>query len=631
MSRSFEQQFTLFSRLAAAAVPLSLSILNAAGDPYWLDSPEFTAAAVSLGIPHPPGHPLYVMLTRPFTLLPVGTIGLRVSLASAVASAAAVWLLFEMTLLVVKKMTLSVPPWIHPVVALGASLLAFINHGWWFQSVRQEVYGLQVLLVFAALFPVIRYTFTEAPDRDARLLHLSAFFFGLGLANHHFIMLVALPAAIPALVRAARSDGPAPFPHYLRLVAATATGLLAYLFLPARSLAGAPVALGGVHSISDFIWVVTARVYQKSMTRESALYLQDTPSDAIFSIMGELGPVVVVAALAGFYLLLRRRSTRLAGITLALAACVTLFLRMLMGFDPFNPDYYGYVLPTIGITAAAAGLFAAVVLHVLYRTVASARFIGPVLAAAIFLVPVWKGRSTVHSTDLSSFHATRDAFDAALSDAPDHTVVIAGYYKLFFMLWSPGFIDGSRPDIHVINPQFFGYPGYLASVARRTPEIKELAWSIFVKNAITERAVASLASRGPLRVDPSTWTGDEALRHLIPDGLLYLAFPAAVSTTELATSVPRHEDRWRRLYHSLGTGWKEHETWRFLCWQHYQDAVFFSRAGERDAARAAVARSIALGAATPQINALEDALRKDEKGPLDVTPFLLQPPPGEAP
>jgi hypothetical protein len=45
---------------------------TASGHGYWLDSGEFTAAAVALDIAHPPSHPLAQLWAKPFTLLPIG-------------------------------------------------------------------------------------------------------------------------------------------------------------------------------------------------------------------------------------------------------------------------------------------------------------------------------------------------------------------------------------------------------------------------------------------------------------------------------------------------------------------------------------------------------------------------------
>src|SRR5512139_4186294 len=54
------------------------------------DSGELVTAAHTLGIPHPSGYPLYVLLGKLWTLLvPVGSIAYRMSLFSAACTAAA--------------------------------------------------------------------------------------------------------------------------------------------------------------------------------------------------------------------------------------------------------------------------------------------------------------------------------------------------------------------------------------------------------------------------------------------------------------------------------------------------------------------------------------------------------------
>ena len=54
--------------------------------PFW-DSGEFIATSYILGIPHPPGTPLYVLIGRLFTLLPFfPQVAARVNWLSALAS-----------------------------------------------------------------------------------------------------------------------------------------------------------------------------------------------------------------------------------------------------------------------------------------------------------------------------------------------------------------------------------------------------------------------------------------------------------------------------------------------------------------------------------------------------------------
>lgn len=59
------------------------------------DSGELIAAAYTLGIPHPPGYPLFTILGKIFiTLIPIGSIAYRVNLLSAFFASATVTMLY---------------------------------------------------------------------------------------------------------------------------------------------------------------------------------------------------------------------------------------------------------------------------------------------------------------------------------------------------------------------------------------------------------------------------------------------------------------------------------------------------------------------------------------------------------
>ena len=615
------------ARVTAFGLPLVLCALTASTEPYWLDSPELTAAAQTLGIAHPPGHPLFVLLTKPFTLLPVGGVAFRVALASALFLAVACLLLHLLAESVLAAATPGLPRPARSAVALFAALVAAAAPGWWFQGVRAEVYALQIACVLAAVTPLVRSTLSR--DRgDDRLLALAAFAYGLGLANHHFISLVALPALIVPLVALARTRGGlGALATTGRLALVALTGLLPYALLPIRSAAGVPISLGGVRGPGDFLWVVSARAYQKSMAREHAATLQERSLDALFTMMSELTPVLVIVALGGFYLLVRRRPTRLAGAILALLAGVTVLLRAVMGFDPYNPDYYGYMLPAVAALAVGAAVFAAVAADVLSRALASGEWARRALAAALVVgllaFPVWRARVAYPRVDLSDFRATRLFVDLTFDGVAPGSLVLTAYYKLFFVLWSARHIDGTRPDVTVVNPHLFGYPGYLASTLEAHPELKQLAWSMVVEGRLTESAVAALALEGPLRVEPDPLLDPAATRFLLPDGPAYAASPEPLAATDVAAASAAHHERWRRFYTRLGPDWSDHETWRMLSWCHYLDALFLARRGDRDGARTAVEMARALGSEAPQLDGLAAALADEkERGPLDVSPYL---------
>src|SRR5258708_11311641 len=61
---------------------------------YSYDSGEYAIGAARLGIIHAPGYALYLLIAHVFTLLPVGDVGFRVNLLSAVGLALSAPIIF---------------------------------------------------------------------------------------------------------------------------------------------------------------------------------------------------------------------------------------------------------------------------------------------------------------------------------------------------------------------------------------------------------------------------------------------------------------------------------------------------------------------------------------------------------
>ena len=64
---------------------------------------EYIAAAYTLGLPHPPGNPLFVIVGRVFSILPIGpSVAIRINILAAICSAvsAGMWFLITERVLV---------------------------------------------------------------------------------------------------------------------------------------------------------------------------------------------------------------------------------------------------------------------------------------------------------------------------------------------------------------------------------------------------------------------------------------------------------------------------------------------------------------------------------------------------
>ncbi|MBI2433320.1 MAG: DUF2723 domain-containing protein, partial [Candidatus Hydrogenedentes bacterium] len=167
---------------AAAALCVYLSTLapTVTGE----DSGELIAAAYTLGIPHPPGYPLWTMLAHLFTYLPWGTVAWRVNLVSAVFAAAAVGVLALLLVALLRgKQEKRGGVWI---AAAGGALVFAFSREFWEQAVIAEVYTLNAF--FFALFLLILWRWRET--RGDRLLIIFAVLYGLSLGGHNTMHLL---------------------------------------------------------------------------------------------------------------------------------------------------------------------------------------------------------------------------------------------------------------------------------------------------------------------------------------------------------------------------------------------------------------------------------------------------------
>ena len=103
--------------------------------PFW-DSGEFIATSYILGIPHPPGTPLYVLIGRFFTLLPLfPQIATRVNWLSALASSLGA----AFTYLMVAELWWRCRRGVSPALGSGAGMAERAERGpsGWFSSARR--------------------------------------------------------------------------------------------------------------------------------------------------------------------------------------------------------------------------------------------------------------------------------------------------------------------------------------------------------------------------------------------------------------------------------------------------------------------------------------------------------------
>ena len=193
MTATTEERPPYLWALDTFIVVLFVYVLTLAPTTAFWDASEYIAAARVIGIPHPPGNPLFVILAHTFGLLPLyESYAERINLFAATTSAGAAGFWF----LVAERWLRGIVPvrWARYGAAMGGVLVGAMSWTVWNQSVvNEKVYTVSLLSIAVVMWLVVRWG-DDAPGahRD-RWLVLIAYVLALTSTNH-LMGFLALPA-----------------------------------------------------------------------------------------------------------------------------------------------------------------------------------------------------------------------------------------------------------------------------------------------------------------------------------------------------------------------------------------------------------------------------------------------------
>lgn len=163
---------------------------------FW-DCGEFMACAYILGIPHPPGAALFVMLGRAVSIVPFGDIAFRLNLFSAFSSALAVGFCALSIARVLRRFhgherNITDRLVIYTGAVIGALLVAF-GSTYWYNAVEAEVYGLTMLMVTILIWLSLLWIERARTSHGNQILLLQTYLLFLGATNHMQSFLPVIP------------------------------------------------------------------------------------------------------------------------------------------------------------------------------------------------------------------------------------------------------------------------------------------------------------------------------------------------------------------------------------------------------------------------------------------------------
>ena len=402
---------------------LGLYLSTLAPDMLPADSGEFQFIGHVLGIAHPPGYALYTLLSKLFTLLPMGSVAYRVNLFGAICGALTLALLAGALLRSARSTS----------AALLASAMLGLSATFWAQSTTANIRTLTTLLVMLCLALLLRWR----EERSQRYLTAFALCFGLGIGHHASIGLLGLPFVAYILVedwRILRQPR-----RWLRPLIAFFASFLVLLYLPLRSAMNPSFDPHPMRTWSDFVSHVLASGFRGDM-----LYYRTWPELAPrlgiwWNILRlQFGPALPLTALAAAIPLAwrKRRVLLLLGGVWAINTLAVVTYRAPQTVEYLLPSYLALVaLLAFGVAELAQWI--------------KSRQLAAILTTILALLALVNGLGNYGSfCELHRDTSTRDYAQTILENAPPEALLLSNWHHAT-AFWYLQQVEGTRTDVEV--------------------------------------------------------------------------------------------------------------------------------------------------------------------------------------
>lgn len=427
--------------LLAFCLPFALYLLTAAPTIYNLDSAELTTAAATGGITRATGYPLYLMLGYLWTWLPIGDVGYRMNLWSALNGALTVALAEH----VLRRLV--VGPW----ATFGALGLLTCANSFWSLSLVAEVYTFQTTLMAALLLALLRWN--EHPSTQR--LALGGLMIGLALSHHGTTLLLLPGCAFFLLTRGPR--------HLLTPrslffgCGGLLLGLSCYLYLPLRYAANPPFNYAGhynalgqfipvdLHTLHGVFWLVSGQAFRSDMLAYDRFELWGEVERFGILIWRTFLGIGITPGIVGLVVLFRR-NWRLGSTLLIMWLCHVAFYINYRVFDKetmFLPAYLIWAL-WLGVG------YQALIDWVYEPTNESSRLrqllLQGLILSAVLFAAVWNWPLVDSSSDWS----TRTRSEGILQQS-ERGALIVGWWDVVPPISYLQLVEGQHPDIQTLN------------------------------------------------------------------------------------------------------------------------------------------------------------------------------------
>jgi len=304
--------------ILAAALPFIVYLMTLERKLIGGDTAVYALQVTEMSIMVPTGYPMFSMLEKLFTFIPIGDVAYRLNFFSAVFGALTILFLFLSINRLVK----------NAFVSFVSSMIFAFMIPFWEVANRLEFDTLQTFFIALLFFSTLLYK----ENKTRKYLYFFSFCLGLSLTNHPLVFFL-----VPAVVLYAIIINPKIFKNAKAIFISILyfiLPLMSYLYLPIRSLQG----YGTINTPLKLLLYVTGRyatgeVHGGSFGDKDISIIIKVIKDYLGMIHETYGILLLVVALIGFIILIRKN--------IRFALCTFLLVIVNIVFPPL---YAGHAL-----------------------------------------------------------------------------------------------------------------------------------------------------------------------------------------------------------------------------------------------------------------------------------------------
>ena len=436
-------------------------LLTAARDIFPGDTPEFVSVALTGGVAHAPGYPLFSIVGVLFGLLPLGPLPFRIDLIAVLCHAATVSLVF----LTAERLTRTV------LASAAAALVLAFGALFWSWGLVAETFPLNDLLAAAVLYCLVLWH--ARPSASLPLIG-AAVAFALGIANQQTITLLVPAIAFVVYDQRAALRGRSRL-LWQAAAAAVVAALVPYAYIPVAAGRHELFNWGEIQSPLDVIRQFFRLDYGTGQLIPTQAYQGGTGLSRLGDFARNVNPALALLGVLGAIQAYRRVrwyfwTTALAFFVSGIAFVSYANADVSIATARFVLARF-YLLPQVAVAPLAALGIVFLAEQGRRRLADAPRRLPEAIAGAVFALAALELVVTFGAVDLREDHVARDFAIDLLATAPKDAVLLAsGDHVVLPVLYAQA-VEHVRPDVTVVVIPLLPADWYQRQLRARHPEL----------------------------------------------------------------------------------------------------------------------------------------------------------------